>query len=142
MMQITRKAWGSFTLFPCVLKCLNKRKKNYNSNLIEYVLLVFDLTWKIRFFRAKKDFLKQHCAHDGMLQPRFLPEKKVNIGPYFWRILVISWNTIHDTAAIFVYTNMHAKKWWSETVRALKIEKKIMLFVVHHSIFTSIIPSK
>ena len=43
-------------------------------------------------------------------------------------------------AAIFVYTKMHAKKWWSETVRALKIEK-IILFVAHHSIFTSVFPS-
>ena len=37
------------------------------ANLIEYFLLVFDLTWKVQFSRAKKDFLKQCCAQDGML---------------------------------------------------------------------------
>ena len=84
------------------------------ANLIEYFLLVFDLTWKLQFVRAKKDFLKQRCAHDGMLQlcfQRYLLGKKVgNIGPYFRRVLVLSWNTIHDRAVIFVCTKMHPKK--------------------------------
>ena len=131
------KTSGSFTLLHCILKCLNKRQKSYNGQRYWIFFVVFNLTWKVRFFRAKKDFLKQHCAQDGMLQPRsqwFLPGKKVrNIGLYFWQVLIISWDTIHDTATIFVYTKMHAKRWRRETVRALKIEKKIMLFVVHHS---------
>ena len=84
------------------------------ANRTDYFLLSFDLTWKVRFLRAKKDFLKRRFAQDGMLQPGslgFLPWKKVgNIGPYFWYVLVISWNTIHDTTGIFVYTKMHAKK--------------------------------
>ena len=31
------------------------------------ILVVFDLTWKGRFFNAKKDFLKQRCAQGGVL---------------------------------------------------------------------------
>ena len=50
------------------------------------ILVVFDLTWKVRFFSAKKDVLKQLCAQDGMLQSRsqrLLFGKKVgNIGPF------------------------------------------------------------
>ena len=49
-------------------------------------LVVFDLTWKLQIFRAKKYFLKQCCAQDGMLQlhsQHFLAGKKVgNIGPF------------------------------------------------------------
>ena len=29
--------------------------------------------------------------------------------------------------AFFAYTKMYAKKWWGETVTALKTKKKIML---------------
>ena len=118
------------------------------ANLVQYFLRVFDPTWKVQFFSAKKDFLKQGCAQDRMLQSRShhfslpsSPQKSWNIGPYFWHILVISWSTIHDMAANFVYTKMHGKKWRSEVARALKIEKEIMLFVAHHIIFTSVFPS-
>ena len=49
-------------------------------------LVVYDLTGKIRFFSAKKDFINQRCAKDGMLQSRsqrLLNGKKVgNIGPF------------------------------------------------------------
>ena len=38
------------------------------ANLIQYFLHVFDPTWKVQFFGAKKDFLKQGFAQDGMLQ--------------------------------------------------------------------------
>ena len=38
------------------------------ANLIQYFLRVFDPTWKVQFFGAKKDFLKQGFAQDGMLQ--------------------------------------------------------------------------
>ena len=84
------------------------------ANHTGYFLLIFDVTWKVWFFRARKDFLKQCFTQHGMLQSgsqRFLPGKKVgNIGPYFWQVLFISWNTIYDMAAIFVYTKMHVKK--------------------------------
>ena len=44
------------------------------------ILVVFDLTWKVRFFSAKKDFLKQCCAQDGMLQSRSQRLFEKNIG--------------------------------------------------------------
>ena len=100
-------------------------------------------TWKVWFSRAKKYFLKQCIAQDGMLQPCsqcFLPGKKVgNIAHYFWWVVVISWSTMIQLSSLFTQKCM----WKNEEVkvRALKIEK-IMLFVAHHKIFISIIPSK
>ena len=45
-----------------------------------------------------------------MLQPRFqhfLPGKKVgNIGPYFWQVVVISWNTTIRLPSLFTQTCM------------------------------------
>ena len=78
--------------------------------------VVFDVTWKVQFFRAKKDFLKQRCAQNGMW-PAFLAWGKGREYLYFWQILLISWNTIHDTAAIFVYMKAHTK---NEEVKQLE----------------------
>ena len=96
------------------------------------IFVVFDLTWKVQFFSAKKDFLKQHCAQDGMLQSRsqhLLFGKKVgNIGPFLMnfshKLEHYSWCPQHPCL------DKNACK------------KTIMLFVSQHSILIPIIPSK
>ena len=123
----------SFTLLNCVLKCWNKKiKKELQWPALLIVLVVFDLTWKARFFSAKKDFLKQCCAQEGMLQSRsqrLLFGKKVeNIGPLLTNV---SHKLEHH-----LWCHRHL------CLRKNACKKKIILFVSQHGIFLSIILSK
>ena len=123
----------SFTLLNCVLKCWKKKKKKrvkWPTLLI--ILVVFDLAWKVRFFSAKKDFLKQHCAQDGMLQSRsqriLFGKKVVNIGPFVTNFS----HKLEDHSWCRRHLCLHKNT----------CKKKIMLFVSQCGIFTSNIPSK
>ena len=123
----------SFTLLNCVLKCWNKkRKKGLQWPALLTILVVFGLTWKVRFFSAKKDFLIQCCTQDGMFQyrsQRLLFGKKVgNIGP----LLTNFSHKLEHHSWCHRHLCLHKNA----------CKKKIMLFVSQHGIFISIIPSK
>ena len=73
----------------------------------------FRLNLKIPVFQWYKRFFKAALCPGWNVQSRsqrLLFVKKVANIDIFSRILVMSWNTIHDTADIFVYTKVHAKR--------------------------------
>ena len=63
-----------------------KRRKELQWPALMAILVVFDLAWKVQFLSAKKYFLKQCCAQDGVLESRsqrLLFGKQIgNIGPF------------------------------------------------------------
>ena len=64
------------------------------TNLTQYFLRVFDPTWKVQLFSAKKDFLKQGCVQDGMLQPRshhFSPPSS-QVSREYWALFLTCFN--------------------------------------------------
>ena len=117
-----------------------------NKNMYRDFQICISLTWKVWFSKGKKFFLKRHCAQDGMLQTCcqcfFAWEK----GWAYWSLFLTSFShKLEHHSWYSHHLSLHknaCKKWRSKTVKALKIEKKIMLFVAHHSILISIVPSK
>ena len=89
------------------------------------ILIVFESTWKLWFFSAKKDFLKQCCAQDGILlslSRRLLLVQKIGkIGLFLTKFI----HKLEDHS--WCCRNLCLHKY--------ACKKKTMLFVSQHGIF-------
>ena len=107
------------------------------------ILVVFDLTWKVRLFSAKKDFLKQRCAQECNVAILFPASVIWEKGREYWSFY-IGWNMQKEDKAFcftarYFYINyskqvmllfhdkhfFSLKKYYLDTIGKLKLGQRL-----------------